>query len=434
MNPPKAISSLNLALYLVFFASLICSFRAISSICIGLILLTGLITNRGSLLSSFKKGPDIFFMAGCILFFLLQLVSLLHTDDQQEAWDHVRLKSGLVITPLAFYCSGYLNSKTAGKLFFYFCLLLALASVYCIVIIVGRYGRSGDSSLFFYHQLVNPLKQHAVYFSIYIFVALVFLLEGLREKKIVVNSMVYVALIIYFSGVLFFLSSKLVLGFYILYVLYYFARSFRNSGRQRMVPFGLLILFVISVALALVMPSPVSKRFEEIIKGNMALVRQEKYTPADSFNGVQFRMLQWRLVPEILDEHNAWLGGMSSGDAQSWLDKKYISKNMYTGETYRKDRGFLGYNTHNQFLEALLQNGMIGLAVFLFICFYLIKMAWLIKNAGAVFIILLLLVYSLAESVFETQYGIILFTFFPLWLYWGRLANCPEHVEGSRSV
>jgi O-antigen ligase len=423
MNPPKAISLLNLALYLIFFASLIGSFRAITSISIGLILLTGLIINRTSLLSLYKKSPAIFFMTGCFLFFLLQIVSLLYTHDRQEGWDHVRLKSGLLLTPLAFYCSGYINSKTAGKLFFYFSLLLALASIYCFVIAFSRYQQSGELSLFFYHQLVSPLKQHAVYFSIFVFVALVFLMESLREKKLLVKHTVYIGLVIYFSILLFFLSSKLVLVFFVLYMLYFFASSFRNSGRRKLVSLGLLILFALSLTVALTTSNPVSNRFSEIVKGNMALVGKEKYTPADSFNGLQFRLLQWKFVPEILSENRAWLEGMSPGDAQSALDRQYALKNMYIGETFRKDRGFLGYNTHNQFLQALLQNGIIGLLVFLFSCFFLIKMTLRIKKAGPVFIILLLLTYALAESVLETQYGIIIFTIFPLWLYWGRVSD-----------
>ena len=425
MKPTKAIYSLNQALYLLFLASLICSLRAITSISIGLILLIGLITNGKALSSLFKKGPDLFFMIGCFLFFLLQLVSLLYTHDQQEAWDHIRLKSGLVLTPLAFYCSGYLDRNTAEKLFFYFCLLLALASIFCLAIIFSRYLESGDTALFYYHQLVSPLKQHAVYFSIFVFVALVFLLESLKEKATIPNSVVYVILVIWFSVFLFFLSSKLVLGFYVLYLLHYFIRSIGYSKQRRTISLGLLFLFIMSLAVALTTVNPVSKRFSSIIDGDISLVNQEKYTPADSFNGLQFRMLQWKIVPQILDEHNAWLAGVSSGDAQSELDRKYISKNMYIGETYRKDRGFLGYNTHNQFLEALLQNGFIGLLVFLFTCFFLVKMAWQIKKAGPVFIILLLLIYALAESVFETQYGIVIFTFFPLWLYWGESDDLP---------
>jgi O-antigen ligase len=93
---------------------------------------------------------------------------------------------------------------------------------------------------------------------------------------------------------------------------------------------------------------------------------------------------------------------------------------MYTGDPVRGDRGFLGYNTHNQFLETLLQTGIIGLLILLVLCISLVKMAWQKKSMSVGFIIILLLLWMFSESVFETQYGIIIFTFFPLFIYYGQ--------------
>jgi O-antigen ligase len=94
---------------------------------------------------------------------------------------------------------------------------------------------------------------------------------------------------------------------------------------------------------------------------------------------------------------------------------------MYTGDPVRGDRGYLIYNTHNQFLETILQTGIIGLSVFLIICFSLVKMAVLKKNRMTSFTILLLLAWLFTESVLETQYGIIIFTFFPLFVADGKI-------------
>ncbi len=47
---------------------------------------------------------------------------------------------------------------------------------------------------------------------------------------------------------------------------------------------------------------------------------------------------------------------------------------MYTGTVARGDKGFIGYNTHDQFLESLLETGLIGSLLFLLICWSLVKM------------------------------------------------------------
>src|ERR1700741_2614800 len=88
-------------LYLIVFASIIFSFRAITSIGLGMMLLTGLFRSRSSLKNLFQKTTRNFFLGGCILLFLLQLIALSYTMDQHQGWTDVRIKTGLVITPLA---------------------------------------------------------------------------------------------------------------------------------------------------------------------------------------------------------------------------------------------------------------------------------------------------------------------------------------------
>ena len=87
---------------------------------------------------------------------------------------------------------------------------------------------------------------------------------------------------------------------------------------------------------------------------------------------------------------------------------------MYVGEPAKGTTGFLGYNTHNQFLETLLQSGIAGLSILLAIVISLARMAWLKKRRVLSTITILFLAWLFSESVFETQFGIMIFTFFPL--------------------
>ncbi len=155
-----------------------------------------------------------------------------------------------------------------------------------------------------------------------------------------------------------------------------------------------LLLFIFSTT------NRVSKRFAEILHGNVQLVEQKDFNPAIYFNGLQFRLLQWRFVKEILNEHHAWLTGVS-GDAQKLLDQKYVSTHMYTGDVKTRSRGYLSYNTHNQFLQSLLQLGIPGLLVFVLICWTIITLALKRKSRELSLVVILLLAYCFNESVFE---------------------------------
>jgi hypothetical protein len=68
-------------------------------------------------------------------------------------------------------------------------------------------------------------------------------------------------------------------------------------------------------------------------------------------------------------------------------------------------------------LQSLLENGLPALIIFLFICFSLIKMAGNSRRTELKWLAALLLIYCFTDAPFETQYGIVIFVFFPAFLY-----------------
>jgi O-antigen ligase len=420
MNLTKSFLLINHVLYLTFFISLIFSFRAISSISIGLILATGIIKNKIETKTFFHKNLKNFSLAGCLLLYLLYIISLLYTHNIHEGWNNIRIKSGLLFTPLAICFTNYVNTDTRTKLFRGYCLALGVASLNCLGGAFFHYLKTGETLKFFYHALVSPLHHHAVYFSIFVFIALVFLFEDMRKNTFMFNKPFHIFLLLYFSVFLFLLSSKLVIVFFLLYLLYYCISLIKKKKTGRMLAIGSLILFITIGSLVLTIRNPISERFYELLHGDIKILNQDRFDPGKYFNGLEFRMLQWKFVAEILTENHRWWIGVGPGDAQLYLDQKYILANMYTGDPARSDRGLLGYNTHNQFLETLLQTGIIGLIILLALCISLVRMAMQKKSRCVSFIIILLLSWMFSESVFETQYGIMIFTFFPLFIYRGE--------------
>jgi len=403
-------------LFLVFFASVIFSLRAVTSMSLGVMLLSGFLIKRSAGSSLLQKKNKNLFLAGCALLFLLQFIALFYTNDRQAGWNNIRIKTGLLVTPFASFLFSSITITSTKKLLSHYCLILVGASLCCLCISFLNFQETNNTSIFFYHALVSSINQHAVYLSVLTAIGLVFLLERIMKKEFIINRLTHTSLVIYLSGFLFLLSSKLVIAFYIIYLVYYFVHLLQKNKLRRLAIAGSFILCFIILGLLFTTRNPVKERFSDVFRGNIKLITQENFTEGDYFNGLQFRLLQWRFVTEILTENKRWWQGVSPGDAQTLLTKKYLSKNMYAGDPAKGDRGYLIYNTHNQFLETLLQNGIIGLIVLLLICFSLFKMMIQEKNRIASVSILLLLAWLFTESVFETQYGIVIFTFFPLFL------------------
>lgn len=408
-------------LYLIFFLSFFCGFRAISSICEAALLLFALLLTFHQKDHFMKNRFRNYFVGGCLLFYILQIAALTYTNDLISGLQQLQIKLTLLVIPLSLYYSNYLNNSFRDKIMPLYVLLMALTMFYCFIAAIFHYAVSHDSSDFFYHSLVSPFHQHAVQFSILAYIGFVFLLERLRRKSFILNKPFHLLAISYFIFFIILLASKIVIIFSFISFLFYIGLSIKKTGsfNSRLMLsaiMGVSVLFIL-----LVMQNPVSRRFNDIFNGNINVIEKNQYNPGDYFNGLQFRLLEWKLVAEILNEHHAWILGVSPGDAQHLLDKKYISLNMYTGDQTRKNPGFLNYNTHNQFLESTLQNGIVGLIAFLIICAGCIRMMIYSRNTEFWLIGTLLLSYCFVEAVFQTQYGALLFTFFPLFLFYSTV-------------
>ena len=59
------------------------------------------------------------------------------------------------------------------------------------------------------------------------------------------------------------------------------------------------------------------------MQSNISFIEKDEFSPADYFNGIEFRLVSWRFAYEILNENHAWLFGVSPGDAQDMLNAKY---------------------------------------------------------------------------------------------------------------
>jgi O-antigen ligase len=419
-------------LYGSFFLSLFTGLRGICSVCEAAILLCTLLL---AFLQKKGRGKNIFpnfFLWGSVLFYFLQILSLFHTSDPATVFRQLQLQITLIIVPLTFYFNTYLDPSFRAKIMPFYTLSLAATLLFCFGISWFDYSVNHDPAVFFYHNLVRPLQQHAVQFSIFAFVGLVFLLEGLRKRTFILTQFFHFFLVTYYLFFIILLSSKLVIVFAFVGVITYILLMVKETGslRNRLILYaGVAFLIFFSL---MVTNNPVGERFKDIVRGNLNVVEKSQFNPGDYLNGVQFRLIQWKWVSEILYEKKAWIFGVSSGDAQRLLDKKYLSLNLFVGDQSSQNHGFLGYNTHNEFLESFLQTGVIGLFAFLLICAGLVQMMIYCRKADLWLTGILVIIYSFVESVFQTQYGLLLFTFLPLFIFYTTDKTTGVHPDIKR--
>lgn len=385
------------------------------------IIVTALLSNKIDTGSFFNKRLKNRFFLACCLFYFVEMLLLIISGHASGKL--MLLKSAMVVTPLMVCCSYFPAEDVFKKLMKVYVIIVATVLTTCIAIAAYKYFTLHVQDIvFFYHNLVLPFKQHAIQVAILVFIAILHLLENARRQTWLLNKTTHFILLVYLTCCIVLLSSKLVIIFTAVSYLYYIYLFFKSNIKLRLLTIVILVGAIAMIMLALAGSNRVSKRFNELLEGNIDLVYKEDYNPAVYFNGLQFRMLQWRLVKEILQEKKAWLFGVSD-EAQQLLDQKYTSLHMYIGDPKRGDHGYLGYNTHNQLLESLLRTGILGLLTYIFLWATLIHLAWKRRNRKLIVIVILLLAYCFNESMLERQYSIILFTFFPLFFYYARGRN-----------
>ncbi|HMH32586.1 MAG TPA: O-antigen ligase family protein [Puia sp.] len=370
---------------------------------------------EGNPLRNIKTAFSNTFFLSCFLLCLVKCAGLLYAQDVNFGWYLLQKRATLVAIPFIFCCAPFTDKQGRRKIMTAFCVLLLITSVYCLIVNAWQWVDQRNSTIFFYHALVTPISQNAIFYSAFLCFGLLFLLSddlyGLDNKPRL-RKQFRIFMILFFVGFIVLLSSKLMLAIALLILAAFLGKkeSFKKN-RKLVIGTGLLCLLIVIVVM--MTKNPIRERWLDAVSGP---IKKENISPGTSFNGVQLRILQWQFAYEILNENHAWFLGVSPGDTQHKLDQKYIHANMYLGNPALHDTGFLNYNFHNQYIEELVQSGIVGLLLLLFSCWALVQLAIRVGSREAGFTVFILLALFFTESSLQMQDGLFLYTFFPCML------------------
>jgi O-antigen ligase len=365
-------------------------------------------------------------------YFLTAAAGLLYTHNSSAGGHLVEKDATLLAIPFIVCAGPFADEQSFRKLMNTYCLILLAACLYCLAVATLSYREEKNISVFFYHPLSHAIRENAIYFSVFLIFGLLYLLSpGCRIETARLSARARKNLrlffIGFFIGFIVLLASKLLLLFLLLILIHFVVRKYPVRENKRFM--GLMALGILLALAALAFTrNPVKERYLDIYYGDLSVIRQKKFGQATYFNGVQLRLLEWQFAFQILRENRAWLIGVSPGDSQDLLNKKYTEADMYIGDPSRNSTGFLTYNFHNQYIENFVQSGVIGLAVLLYLCGLLIALVRKWRTREAFFTVFILLTLFLTESFITLQHGVFLFSFFPLLLLYSP-KKAPEETK-----
>lgn len=251
------------------------------------------------------------------------------------------------------------------------------------------------SSLFINHRFSEFIGIHASYLSIYLSLAITFLiytLSKMKRKSFKEMAIILLSLTILVLGLLF-LSAKII----VIYITFLFLVAFPFTIFKKNVPYLIITVCGVATVVTLIFLNPDLKN--RYIKStqtdlNTSYLEGEINEP---------RVQRWKLGFEVAKE--AFLLGNGTGDERDLLQEKY-KENLLTISYVER------FNVHNQFLSILIKHGIIGFLIFIVAFGYYMRIAIKDENLMYLFFLLGLLFFFSVENVLDANKGIFYFAFF----------------------
>ena len=281
----------------------------------------------------------------------------------------------------------------------------------CVISLVKSYQEyqvSQDYRVFYYQYLAEQTGLNAIFLSNYCLASITWLLYygflGQRAKGRRQSGWWYIIIcttIVFLLGMILLLSSKLLI-FLTLMVLIVFILLL---GYVK----GFFIRSIIVIALIIV-SGVVAVSNLSYLKWRIASTELKMYQgQADDQNGVAIRLYMWKTVSGLIMERPFMGHGIKGGRLETLA--KYKADGFEMG--VKGD-----YHAHNQYLESWLMAGIPGLILLLSMMFTALWRAIITKG----FLLLLMVVHFMAQSVFEStfevQHELVFYIFFIFLFYY----------------
>ena len=320
-------------------------------------------------------------------YFLLFAISILYSENTSSAWKDIESKLSLLLIPLSILGQKRLEVKEQAVLLKLYVWFLVGVGVF----LVGK-------SLFLAGGLLTNqefsalIGVHASYLSLYMAVALFITIQSLTHKsQIKLNTVIA----LFLAFILVVLAARMVTIATFLSLFTWFAVV--HFTWKRLLT---MIVIFIGVVFAISSIDSVKSRFQEgLIGEQVEFGNVDDSVKVKTYGGKAIRVAIWQCAQEVVKDN--WLMGVGAGDVHKSLQASYKRNEFQLAWQYNN------FNSHNLFIETIIAVGVLGVVV-LITLFYLLFFS-AIKNRNMLLFCFttLFFMFSLIESAFNVQKGIV---------------------------
>ena len=312
--------------------------------------------------------------------FLLALCGLIYSNDKENG-----LKIVVNLLPFVLIPFSLLLIRLKPTILDYCLKVLTFSTVFYCILVMGYVSYLYINQLgdyFYYENYGLFFGKHTTYSALFIALSISYLLYELRYKKDKVKYFVYPLLVGFLCLQIYFLSVRIAM------ISIFINTIFLTLTLKNKIKYFVVVGLTLLSYLVFNLPN-FKKRF------------LPSMTEAGEMNGLSFREEHWLSVVETIKNNNIFFGN-GTGSDRTFLIEQYQIRKLTSA--YLEE-----YNAHNQFLEIMLDYGIIGLISFLFLLIYLYY--YQIKKRKIVSLLMLniFIIFFITESLLVRQSGIMIF-------------------------
>ena len=345
-----------------------------------------------------------FFLTSTALLFIAYFIGVFYTENFSRAFNFLGRIASFIIIPLALGFKSNLNyGKVLKSMFFGLTISLFLVCLFLLMNVAINYISAGNytlRSLFSFRyttqKFVLPLKEsHPTYLGLYILVSSILWefnnFKVLKIFKIAVYGIFLISLI--------FINSRIIFIATLVYALFLVFYKLKTRKHKVIALLSGLLLLVSMVYL--VKDTYFVKKWQRGVvwdlTENVGNSNTTKKLVSDS------RMARWKVaVDKFLDKP---VFGYGTGMEIIILKEGYLENQM----TFSFEKK---YNAHNQYLNYLIELGVLGLSVFIYFLSFNSYQAIKTKNYFQLLIIIFIICISITENLLVRNMGITFFAMF----------------------
>lgn len=348
----------------------------------------------------------MYLFIGFTLFYFWQVTSLFYTNDLRLGWSNAFGRLSIFVFPLILYNPVDKIRINVFKLLRIFALSTAVYTITCFGYALYR-SLSFQGGLWIFNphppefEWLNyfygpelAYSIHPSYLAMFVLISVFISFESWYEHSIKTKFRFgWIILGILLLGSVYFISSRASILAGLIMIPFYALNKIIKYRKSRFIWIIVVIVFIISL--------PLIRNNDRVNYFLRGFLNKDKINLRDQDE----RIIVWESALKIVK--NNLIVGVGIGDVQSELVNELVS----SGEDKLARQRL---NAHNQFLEVLLEGGVIGFSIFLSVLGFMTFIAIKEKNLLYGLFILMMFVFFMFESILNRLAGVSFFSLFSI--------------------